>query len=192
MTDVLRVAFVTGAAPDKWAARWRERSRTRLVLTMIEEADQRLALDDGSADMVIARLPIDDADLHVVRLYEELPVAVVSREHAAAAYDELPVADLLDEQFVLGPPAGVTPTAVQLDFPSMTQQDAVEVAASGTGVVVLPMSVARLHQRKDVAHVVLTDLPSTEVALVWKRDRDGDDTQAFVGVVKGRTSRSSR
>ncbi|WP_426244509.1 LysR substrate-binding domain-containing protein [Nocardioides sp. LHG3406-4] len=192
MSDVLRVAFVTGSAPDKWAARWRERSRTRLALTMVEESEQRRVLDDDTADMVIARLPIDETDLHVVRLYEELPVAVVSREHPAAAYDELPVADLLDEQFVLGPPAGMTPVSDQLDFPPMSQRDAVEVAASGSGVVVLPMSVARLLQRKDVAHVVLTDLPSTQIALVWKRDRDDDDTQAFVGVVKGRTSRSSR
>jgi DNA-binding transcriptional LysR family regulator len=142
--------------------------------------------------MVIARLPLDDAGLHVVRLYEELPVAVVSREHPAAAYDELPVADLLSEQFVLGAPAGVTPAVDQLDYPPMTQREAVEVAASGTGVVVLPMSVARLLQRRDVAHVVLTDLPSTQVALVWPQDRDDDDTQAFVGVVKGRTPRSSR
>ena len=192
MTDALRVAFVTGASPDKWAARWRERSRTPLVLTMVEEREQRRVLDAGEADMVIARLPIDDTDLHVVRLYEELAVAVVARDHAAAAYDELPVADLLDEQFVLGPPDGVTPTAPQLDFPAMGLREAVEVAASGTGVVVLPMSVARLLQRKDVAHVVVADLPTTQVALVWRRDRDDDDTQTFVGVVKGRTARSSR
>ncbi|MBA3783221.1 MAG: LysR family transcriptional regulator [Nocardioides sp.] len=192
MTDGLRVAFVTGAAPDKWASRWRERSRTRLTLTMIEESEQRRVIDDGTADMVIARLPIDDADLHVVRLYEELPVAVVSVEHPAAAYDELTIAELLDEQFVLGPPAGVTPTVDQLDYPPMSQQEAVEVAASGTGVVVLPMSIARLYQRKDVAHVLLTDLPSTQMALVWKKDRDDAETQAFVGVAKGRTSRSSR
>lgn len=192
VTESLRVAFVTGAAPDKWASRWRERSRTRLELTMVEEPDQRRVLDDGSADMVIARLPLDDTDLHVVRLYEELPVAVVSSEHPAAAYDELPVAELLAEQFVLGPPAGVEPTVEQLPYPPMTQREAVEAVASGTGVVVLPMSVARLLQRRDVAHVVVTDLPSTQVALVWKRDRDDDETQAFVGVVKGRTSRSSR
>ncbi len=192
MTDGLRVAFVTGAAPDKWASRWRERSRTRLTLTMIDESEQRAVLDDGTADMVIARLPIQDADLHVVRLYEELPVVVVPVEHPAAAYDELTIAELLDEQFVLGPPAGVTPTVDQLPFPQMSQQDAVEVVASGSGVVVLPMSIARLYQRKDVVHVLLTDVPSTQMALVWKRDRDDEETQAFVGVAKGRTSRSSR
>ena len=192
VTRALRVAFVTGAAPDKWASRWRERSRTPLELTMVEEHEQRGLLDDRRADMVIARLPIDDTDLHVVRLYEEQPVAVVSSEHPAAAYDELPVTDLSSEQFVLGPPAGVTPAVDQLDFPPMTPREAVEVAASGSGVVVLPMSVARLHQRRDVAHVVLTDLPARQVALVWRRDRDDDDTQAFVGVVKGRTARSSR
>ena len=54
------------------------------------------------------------------------------------------------------------------------------------------MAVARLHQRKDVVHRVVTDLAPTTVALVWRRDRDDDTTQAFVGVVKGRTANTSR
>ena len=66
------------------------------------------------------------------------------------------------------------------------------VVAAGTGVVVLPMSVARLHARKDVVHRVVTDLPTTTVALVWRMERDDELTQEFVGVVRGRTARSSR
>jgi hypothetical protein len=54
------------------------------------------------------------------------------------------------------------------------------------------MSVARLYHRKDVVHRVVTDLPPTTVALVWLSDRDDDQTQAFVGVVRGRTASSSR
>jgi hypothetical protein len=41
-------------------------------------------------------------------------------------------------------------------------------------------------------HSVVTDLPPTTVALVWRRERDDDTTQAFVGVVKGRTANTSR
>jgi hypothetical protein len=40
--------------------------------------------------------------------------------------------------------------------------------------------------------VRVTDLPETEVALAWLVDRDDEQTQEFVGVVRGRTSRSSR
>jgi DNA-binding transcriptional LysR family regulator len=74
----------------------------------------------------------------------------------------------------------------------MSEREAVETVATGTGVVILPMSVARLHHRKDVVHREVTDLPATTIALVWPRDRDDDVTQAFVGVVKGRSANSSR
>ena len=74
----------------------------------------------------------------------------------------------------------------------MTRPGAVEAVAAGTGVVVLPMSVARLHHRKDVVHRPVRGLPPTTIALVWLVERDDEHTQAFVGVVRGRTPRSSR
>jgi len=74
----------------------------------------------------------------------------------------------------------------------MTEQDAIETVAAGTGIVLVPLSVARLHQRKDVVHRVVTDLAPSTIALVWLRDRDDETTQAFVGVVKGRTANTSR
>lgn len=188
----LRLAFVPGATPDKWARHWRERSTEPLVLLPVEESEQRAVLDEGRADMVLARLPIEGDDLFCIPLYEELPVVVVSKEHAGAAFDELTAADLADEQFPLGVPAGVESTTDQLPFPPMSVKEAIEVAAAGTGVVVVPMSVARLHHRKDVVHVVVTDLPATRMALAWRKADDDDRTQAFVGVVRGRTARSSR
>jgi DNA-binding transcriptional LysR family regulator len=74
----------------------------------------------------------------------------------------------------------------------MTEQEAIESVAAGTGIVIVPMSVARLHHRKDTVQRVVTDLPATTIALVWLREHDDDDTQAFVGVVKGRTANTSR
>ena len=74
----------------------------------------------------------------------------------------------------------------------MTESEAIETVAAGTGIVLVPMSVARLFHRKDVVHRQVTDLPPTTVALVWRGDRDDEVTQAFVGVVKGRTANTSR
>ncbi|WP_101526168.1 LysR substrate-binding domain-containing protein [Nocardioides houyundeii] len=188
----LRIAFTPGATPDKWARAWRDRRSESLELLPIEESEQRSVLDQGRADMVLARLPVEGDDLLCIPLYEELPVVVVGLEHPLSVYDEVSVADLADEQFVLGVPAEVSAASPQLDFPPMSTRDAIEVAASGTGVVVVPLSVARLHHRKDVVHKVVTDLPSTRIGLVWLKDSDDDRTQAFVGVVRGRTARSSR
>lgn len=196
--DQLRVAFVPGATPDKWARVWRERHpRVPLELSLVEESDQRAVLDDGTADLVLARLPVDldsPAPLHCVRLYDELPVVVASREHVVAALDEHDVvdpADLSEDQLVLPHPSGWAPEIDQLDFPPMSAKDAIEVAASGTGIVVVPMSVARLHHRKDVVTRVV-DLPPTTIALIWLRDADSPLHQDFVGVVRGRKASSSR
>jgi DNA-binding transcriptional LysR family regulator len=74
----------------------------------------------------------------------------------------------------------------------MTEGEAIETTAAGTGVVIVPMSVARLHRRKDTVQRPVTDLPPSTIALVWRRDRDDEVCQEFVGVVRGRTARSSR
>jgi DNA-binding transcriptional LysR family regulator len=190
---VLRVAFVPGVTPDKWARSWRERpGRIRLELIPLEENEADHAVRAGAVDMALVRLPVDRTDLHQVRLYDELAVVVVARDHPVAAYDEIDLADLADEQFIGGPPDELTPGVEQLDFPPMSAQEAVEAVAAGTGVAVLPMSVARLHHRKDVVHRPIRGLPPTSVALIWREERDDELTQAFVGVVRGRTPRSSR
>jgi DNA-binding transcriptional LysR family regulator len=74
----------------------------------------------------------------------------------------------------------------------MTEREAIETVAAGTGVVIVPMSVARLHHRKDTVSRPVTDLVPTTIALAWRIDRDDDTTQAFVGVVRGRRATSSR
>jgi len=191
--DPLRIGFVTGATPDKWVRHWRDRRREPLELVPVTEAEQESLVRDGSLDMSLARLPVDRTGLHCVRLYDELPVAVASAEHVIAAADaEVSTSDLVDEQLVRPHPSGWTPDADQLDWPPMSEQDAVETVAAGTGIVILPMSVARLHQRKDVVHRIVTDLDPSSIALIWRLERDDEVTQAFVGVARGRTANTSR
>ena len=192
MSDELRVGFVTGTTPDKWGRAWRDQRRGRLELVPVAEEQQEDVLRRGEVDMALVRLPVDTADLHCVRLYDELPVAVGGRDHLISVAPEVTLDDLVDEQLVRPHRSGWQPTADQLAWPSMTEEEAIETVAAGTGIVLVPMSVARLYQRKDVVHRVVTDLEPTTIALVWLRERDDDATQAFVGVVKGRTANTSR
>jgi len=193
MSDPLRIGFVTGATPDKWARHWRDRRREPLDLVPVTEEDQLDGVRDGSLDMALVRLPVDRDGLHCVRLYDELQVVVASRDHLlAAADDEVSTADLVDEQLVRPHPSGWTPAAEQLDWPPMSEREAIETVAAGTGIVIVAMSVARLHQRKDVVTRVVSDLEPTTIALVWPVERDDEVTQAFVGVTKGRTANTSR
>ncbi|NUR09360.1 MAG: LysR family transcriptional regulator substrate-binding protein [Nocardioidaceae bacterium] len=196
-----RVGFVPGVTPDKWSRRWAEGRRGPLDLVPLDEdADPVAMLRAAALDMCLVRLPVDRDGLHVVTLYDERPVVVASREHPVAAYDEVDVADLADEH-LLQPPDDVpewrdVATEVRdgsrYPVPDMTVRQAVESVAADAGVLVLPMSVARLHHRKDVVAVPVRDVPESTVALVWLRERDDETCQAFVGVVRGRTASSSR
>ncbi|WP_232677125.1 LysR family transcriptional regulator substrate-binding protein [Nocardioides sp. R-C-SC26] len=161
----------------------------------LDDVDLVDGVRDGTLDMAIVRLPVELDGAHSVRLYEELPVVIASHEHLIAATDEadeISVDDLAEEQLVLPHTSGWTPRVDQLVWPAMSPATAIETVAAGTGVAIVPMSVARLHARKDVVWRVVGDLEPTTVALVWLRDRDDHVTQAFVGVVRGRTGRSSR
>lgn len=188
----LTVGFVTGATPDKWARTWRDRERERLELVPVEEADQEERLRSGELDMCLVRLPVEREGLHCIPLYDELPVAVMGHEHVLTLLEELSLDDLAEEQLVLPHRSGWTPDVEQLAWPAMSEKEAVETVAAGTGIAIVPMSVARLYHRKDVVHRVVTDLEPTTVALAWLVERDDERTQRFVGVVRGRTARSSR
>ncbi|WP_340538422.1 LysR family substrate-binding domain-containing protein [Nocardioides sp. GXZ039] len=191
-TTSLRVGFVTGTTPDKWARNWRDRRAEPLDLVPITEDQQEPMLLDGSLDMALVRLPIGRDGVHLIPLYDEVAVAVAGTEHLIAAADEVELADLSDEQLVLPHRSGWVPAAPQLDWPPMTPKEAIETVAAGTGVVIVPASVARLHSRRDVVARPVTDLAPTSVGLAWLIDRDDELCQAFVGVVRGRSARSSR
>ena len=173
-----RVAFVPGVTPDKWARVWSRRLRdTALVLDQVAEEDQLRVLRTERADMCFVRLPVERDGLHVIPLYHELTVAVVGAEHPAAAYEELTVSELADEHVV---------------DPALPLRQRIETVAAGTGIVVVPMSLARLHHRKDVAHVVLTDAEQSQIGLAWLTRNDDPLVERFIGIVRGRTEHSSR
>ncbi|WP_417563859.1 LysR substrate-binding domain-containing protein [Microbacterium sp.] len=190
-----RLGAVPGATPGKWIGIWNERMpRTPLELVPIAVATQRLALDD--LDAALVRLPLERTGLHVIALYDEVPVVVMSADSDLTAADELNAADLEGEVLitpaddVLGFAASAT---VEPAFaPPETTEDAVATVAAGVGVVVVPMSLARLHHRKDVTYRPLRDGPTSTVALAWDADRTTPLVDTFVGIVRGRTANSSR
>ena len=188
-----RLGFVTGATPDKWIRAWRERRRDTLQVVPVSDDEQEVGLRSGDLDVALVRLPIDRTGLHCIPLYDEVPVVVAGRDHFVAAADSaVSLADLVDEQLVLPHPSGWTPTATQLDWPPMSAAEAVETVAAGTGIAILPMSVARLHARKDVVTREVLDLEPSKVGVAWRVDNDDDRVQVFIGITRGRTANSSR
>jgi len=192
-----RLGVMPGATPGKWIDVWQQRMpRTTLELVQLDAGDEAAALRAGRVDAAIARLPLDGDGLHVIPLYRELPVVVCPTDSHLTAADELTAADLAGEirivprDDVLGVdlPGTVSPV---FEAPETTA-DAVATVAAGVGILVVPMSLARLHHRKDLTHRVLTDGPESPVGLAWPRDDPSPLVDVFVGIVRGRTANSSR
>ncbi|WP_218221046.1 LysR family substrate-binding domain-containing protein [Nesterenkonia sp. Act20] len=159
-------------------------------------------------------------DLHRVWLYREDPVVCAAREHWVAAaeesvsWQEIAAEPFFDAAAMLedaaSRDAGNAGSAVGVDGlgGSSGAQDihtpklgvdlaagermALEVVASGAGLLILPHSVARMLSRRDVVIRQVEDLPGYDVGLAWLRDADGPVIQEFIGVARGRKAGSGR
>ncbi|MBW1639089.1 transcriptional regulator [Microbacterium resistens] len=192
-----RLGAVPGAMPGRWIDTWKRRMpHVALELVEVPVAAQRDAVLSGRVDIALVREPLERTGLHAIPLYEELPVVVASADSHLLAADELTADDLRGEvllttrEDVLGPLD--LPTADAASGPLDTVADAVATVAAGVGIAVMPMSLARLHHRKDVDHRVLVDGPVAPVLLAWRQDATTPDVETFVGIVRGRTENSSR
>lgn len=185
--DPFRIAAVPGVTLTKWTRAWQER-RSDAPLQVLRSAaeSQSAVLHDGTADVSFVRIAggeaagsaldaLGDDDLSAITLYVEAPVVVVPKEHPLADADSVTCADLQAENHLGG-----------------EWEDAIELVAANVGVVIVPQSIARLHARKDVAAVPVTDAAETRIAIAWLRAETTERVEEFVGIVRGRTAQSSR
>ncbi|MEU7138405.1 LysR substrate-binding domain-containing protein [Nocardia sp. NPDC046473] len=176
----LRVGFVPGVTVSKWTRIWSERfPDTSLEVVAVPMGEQEAALREGRVDLCFVRLPIDRDGMSAIPLYRELPVVVVPKDHPISVFEQVSMADLADERMQ---------DASDID----AVEGAIELVAAGVGVAVVPHSIARLHARRDLVYRTVTDVANTEIALAWPTDRTTDVVEDFVGVVRGRSERSSR
>ncbi|SDB80325.1 LysR substrate binding domain-containing protein [Raineyella antarctica] len=199
--SAFRIAFVPGVSPDTWARKWRDRvRRVPLELLPVPDEDQLAVLLEGRADMALLRLPVDHEGLNVIPLYEEVPVVVVPKDHPASVFDEVSVTDLADEHLLQDPDevpswrdvAAEVADGSRFPVPPMTMAQAFETVGAGTGILIVPMSLARLHQRKDVVARPVTGVEPSRVGLAWLADHADERTEYFIGIVRGRTANTSR
>ncbi len=192
----LRLGYVPGATPAKWARIWEERQPAiALDLVPLAAAEAAGAVRDGTVDLALLRPPTDTADLATIALYEEQVVAVAPKEHHLAAADELTSADLHGEPVLLphddvlhwaGAPGS------PIEHRPDTTEAAMELVAAGLGVIFVPQSLARLHHRKDLTYRPITDAPVAPVALALVDGEQSEAAAEFIGIVRGRRAGSSR
>ncbi|MFI7666399.1 LysR family transcriptional regulator [Nocardia sp. NPDC049526] len=176
----LRVGFVPGVTVSKWTRIWRERfADTPLEMIPIPMAEQLAALRDGRVDACFVRLPIDRAGLSAIPLYRELPVVVVPKDHTLSLFEQVGMGDLEGERIQ---------DASDIDAIAGT----IELVAAGVGVAIVPHSIARLYARRDLVYRTMMGVPATEIALAWPAAHTTELIEEFVGIVRGRSERSSR
>lgn len=191
-----KLAYVSGVTPTKWVRTWMERvPGVSLQLVPVSAAEASGMLRDRSVDAGLVRLPVDRTLFSAIPLYVETTVVVVPKDHLLTALDEASPGDLADE-VVLHPLDDTLgwdtpPGRPALQRPETTA-DAVELVAAGVGLLVVPQSLARLHHRRDLTYLPLTDVPQSQVALSWPEGETTDLVEQFIGIVRGRTVNSTR
>ncbi|MFC8303502.1 substrate-binding domain-containing protein [Specibacter sp. NPDC057265] len=204
----LKVTFVPGVTPGKWIHRWQERMPDVPLEAKPVSVDHQLdAVRAGEADMAFVRLPVDKTGLHVIELYRELSVVVAPKDHPIAAFDELDVSDLADEYLLADPEEFPQWRDVSTEIaagnrkplpPMASLDEALDLVEAGLGILILPMSVARLLSRKTLRSRLLHGVPESSVGLAWVDHlqplalSDEAVIQEFIGVVRGRSAQSSR
>lgn len=176
----LRVGFVPGVTVSKWTRIWAERfPDTPLEVVPIPMAEQLEALREGRVDACFVRLPIDQDGMSAIPLYRELPVVVVPKDHPLSVFEQVGMGDLADER-------------IQESSDIDAIEGIIELVAAGVGVAIVPHSIARLHARRDLVYRTMMGVPETQIALAWPTAQTTDLIEEFVGVVRGRSERSSR
>jgi DNA-binding transcriptional LysR family regulator len=192
----LTVGYVPGVTPAKWARTWAQRHpEVPLQLHAVAAADPTDALRAGTIEVVLLRPSADTSGVTVIPLYEETTVVVVPIDHLLSAVDAVTVADL-DGEPTLMPLDDVVAWAsapgVPVDHRPETAKDAMKLVAAGTGVLIVPQSLARLHHRKDLTYRPITGAPTCPVALAFPEGQQPALVEEFIGIVRGRKPNSSR
>lgn len=192
----LTVGYVPGVTPAKWARTWAERHpEVPLRLHSVAAADAVDAVRDGTVDVALLRPPAAVSGIAVIALYEETTVVVVPPDHLFGAADEIAAADLRDQPVLLPLDDVVAWTAapgVMVEYRPETTGEAMELAAAGTGALIVPQSLARLHHRRDLVYRPIADAPSCPVALAIPDGEQPELVEEFIGIVRGRKPSSSR
>lgn len=187
---MLRFCFVTGCEPDKWVRRFQDRTEHGgMVASAADDPLSQVA--EGSADVALVRGPVTQewretlvADgYHCVALYEEQPGVGMPKDHTLTLLEAVTDEDLAGEHVLYRSDGAVDPAAVC---------EALKVVAANVGVVLAPRPLLKVLSGRQVEHRAWTNGEPTVIALVWRRERDGDDIQDFVGICRGRKPSSAR
>ncbi|MER5526399.1 LysR substrate-binding domain-containing protein [Streptomyces sp. NPDC002677] len=145
----------------------------------VEWDDQERLVLDGTVDIAYVRLPVREDGLELRPLYSEPRVAMLPAEHRLAGKPEISLTDLDGERRLRynDPLPG--------DLPLRTIEEKFERVAAGTGITLVPHSVAEQYSRPDIAYVPVSDADPDRVLLAWAAGRRSPLIAAFAEAAAG-------
>jgi DNA-binding transcriptional LysR family regulator len=192
---VLRIGFGLGAALELMPYIVDEFSRqfpgVEIEMREFGLPDQSAGLSDHWADVAIIRPPLAEPDLVAHTLFVEPRVLTVSVRHALAGRDTVSVADILDVPLAVGRSrdeqyrrfwslqdfrAGMTEPILT---PTTSNTEEIELIAAGLACTVNPAAIMRYIPHAGVRYIPIVDVPGSEVAIAWRRDRVSPLAVAF-------------
>ena len=205
----MRLGFVRGAAPNRWAKRWQQVTGAPLELVPVSSHFGHPDRAATEVDVLIERTrpgqrpaettPRDvPAARHALHLYTEALALVIDADHELASSTEVTLEELALITLVDHPDHDTSwPAAQPWSDPAWMPahaRAAMDLVATGAGAILLPLPLARhLSSKREHAVVpVRTDRPAADMWATWAVDHDTDDVQQLIGVMRGRTARSSR
>ncbi|WBO62737.1 LysR family transcriptional regulator [Streptomyces camelliae] len=144
----------------------------------LEWDDQERLLLDGTLDIAYVRSPFREEGLELRPLYTESRVVMLQAGHRLAGKPELSLADLDGEtwlRYALPGPG---------DLPVRTVEEKFECVAAGTGITLVPHSVAEQYSRSDISYVPVVDAEPDQVLLAWAAGRRSPLVAAFTDIAE--------
>ncbi|MGW3950370.1 LysR family transcriptional regulator [Streptomyces sp. NPDC004752] len=127
----------------------------------VEWDDQERLILDGTVDLAYVRRPIHERGLTLLPLFTEDRVAMLPARHRLAGRRDLALADLAEERWLRHR------DPLRDDVPIRTVEEKFECVAAGTGITLVPASVAEQYARPDLTYVPVRDAEPDQVFLAW-------------------------
>ncbi|MEV0317351.1 LysR family transcriptional regulator [Streptomyces sp. NPDC050658] len=188
---------LTGAILETFRTRC---PRCEVRMREVQFEDPLGALRSGVADVLFTCLPVAEPDLTVGPVVINEPRALaLPLGHRLAGRDSVSLEELAGETFfgvVNGAPAYWWDFHVPPRTPSGRPihrgrsvagfQELMTLVAAGQGISPVVASVEKYYARPDITFVPLRDVPSADVALIWRTAAEGADPRvtAFIGAVR--------
>jgi DNA-binding transcriptional LysR family regulator len=179
-----------------------EAANDRCAVRVVELSfgDRFASLRGGEIDLMLTRLPVEDADLVVGPSVDREPrVLAVARDHPLAGRAAVSIEDFADYDVgwadALIPkisdafcppqtPAGRPIRRVRLGIADVGEL--IVMVARGKIVNPTVSSFAAHYGHPNVRYIPIADMPDAETVLVWRRRNPPPAVRGFVGIARGR------